>query len=259
MKRTACLAVAIMVTAFMVSSAEAGQKKLMTVKKAKLLAQRALVESVFGLKVKSEESVTDILQARFFTTGAAKTEASVAGIKIEDVVYDPEKDIARATASITLAEVSAQTGIEFPNPEKKFSRVGFATSSRERLDAVKAMRVAEIDAYTSLAKETLGFELKSGTTVENYILKSDEIKTKMIAALFLADLVDYGWDEEKNAYVTLQVDMDTLALLMGETMARTGVVKVTGYGASVMDYEEPEVAAGKKAPALVKEGALDVP
>jgi len=240
-------------------TADAGQKKLMTIRKAKIVAQRALVESVFGLKVKTEESVVDMLNANFSTTGESKTSATVVGIKMEDVVYDEQKDLAKATASITLAQISQQTGIAFPDPDKKFTRVGFATSSPEHLGAIKAMRVAEIDAYSSLAKQTLGFDLESGTKVENYVLKSDEIKTKMVAALFLSELVDYGWDDEKNAFVTLRLDLDTMAQVLGQEFATKGTITVTGYGATVNDYVEIKEIANKGTSASVRKGSIDIP
>lgn len=240
-------------------TAEAGQKKLMTIRKARIVAQRALVESVFGLKVKTEESVVDMLHASFSTTGQSKTSATVVGIQMGDTIYDDKKDIAKATASITLAQVSQQTGIEFPNPDIEFTRVGFATSSPEHLNAIKAMRVAEIDAYSSLAKQTLGFDLESGTSVENYVLKSDTIKTKMVAALFLAELLDYGWDDEKNAFVTLRLNLDTMAQVLGQEFATKGSVTVTGYGATENDCVQSEDEAEKGSSTSVKSGSIAIP
>lgn len=253
------LFLALSVTAAFTLTADAGQKKLMTIRKAQIVAQRALVESVFGLKVKTEESVIDMLNANFSTTGESKTSATVVGITMDDVVYDEVKDLAKATASITLAQVSQQTGIEFPNPDKKFTRVGFSTSSPEHLGAVKAMRVAEIDAYSGLAKQTLGFDLESGTKVENYVLQSDEIKTKMIAALFLAELVDYGWDTEKNAFVTLSLDLDTMAQVLGQDLATKGTITVTGYGSTVNDYVEIKETRETGTSSTVRSGSIPIP
>lgn len=218
--------------------AQAGQKKLMTVRTAKLMAERAVAESVFGVKIKSEEQVVDMLKKRFFTSGEVRTEVDVAGIQIDGVEYDSEKDVAKATASLTLADVGRQTGITFPDPEKKLVRVGFATSTAERTPAIKALRAAEVDAYCRLAREILGFTLTSRSTVENYVLKSDEIKTRLVASIFMAELVDYGWEKDKNAFVTLQVDLAAMGKLLGQEFAKTGVVKVTGYGATVLDYKE---------------------
>ena len=259
MKKPTKLLLALAVLASCALTASAGQKKLMTVRKAQIVAQRALVESVFGLKVKTEESVVDMVHANFSTTGESKTSATVVGIQMDDVVYDEQKDLAKATASITLAQVSQQTGIEFPNPDKKFTRVGFATSSPEHLGAIKAMRVAEIDAYSSLAKQTLGFDLESGTKVENYVLQSDEIKTKMVAALFLSELVDYGWDDEKNAFVKLSLDLDTMAQILGQEFATKGEITVTGYGATVNDYTEIKETQKSRTSTGVRTGSISIP
>ncbi len=237
----------------------AGQKKLMTTRKAKIVAQRALVESVFGLKIKSEESVMDMVNASFSTTGETKTSATVVGINIDDLVYDKEKDLAKATASITLGQVGEQTGITFPSADKRFSRVGFATSSPEHLPAVKAMRVAEIDAYSSLAKQTLGFDLESGTKVENYVLSTDTIKTKMVAALFLAELIEYGWDDDKNAFVTLRLNLDEMGQVLGQEFATKGSVTVTGFGATENDYVEMRDSAAEASKNAVRAGEISIP
>jgi hypothetical protein len=239
--------------------AYAGQKKLMTTRKAKVVAQRALVESVFGLKVKTEESVLDMVNASFSSIGESKTSATVVGINFDEILYDEQKDLAKATASLTLEQVSEQTGITFPTPDKKFTRVGFATSSPEHLPAVKAMRVAEIDAYSSLAKQTLGFDLESGTKVENYVLTSDTIKTKMLAALFLAELIDYGWDEDRNAFVTLRLDLDAMAQVLGQEFATKGLVEVTGFGATENDYTEMEDAQKPGSKKAIKPAEIEIP
>jgi len=219
-------------------AAQAGQKKLMTVNAAKLMAERSVAESVFGVKIKSEEQVVDILKKHFTTSGEAHTKVDIAGIQIDSVEYDSEKDVCKATASLTLAEVGRQTGITFPSPEKKLVRVGFATSTTKQLPSIKALRAAEVDAYGRLAREVLGFTLTSHSTVENYVLKSDEIKTRLVASIFMAELVDYGWEKDKNAFITLKVDLNAMGQLLGQDFAKTGTVQVTGYGATVLDYQE---------------------
>lgn len=241
-------------------SAQASQKKLMTVRTAKLMAERAVAESVFGVKVKSEEQVVDMLKKHFFTSGEVHTKVDVAGIQIDSVEYDTEKDVCKATASLTMADVSRQTGIQFPVPEKKLVRVGFATSTTKQLPAIRALRAAEVDAYSRLAREILGFTLTSRSTVENYVLKSDEIKTRLVASIFMAELVDYGWEKDKNAFVTLQVDLNAMGQLLGQEFVKTGVVKVTGYGATVLDYqEEKDTAAPVPQGEDVREVKMNIP
>lgn len=242
---------------------QAGQKKLMTVRTAELMAQRAVAESVFGVKIKSEEKVVDMVKKQFTTSGEVQTEVDIAGIKMDGVEYDSEKDIAKATASLTLGDVGRHTGITFPDPEKKLVRVGFASSTAERMPVMKALRAAEVDAYCSLAREILGFTLTSKSTVENFILKSDEVKTRLVASIFMAELVDYGWDKDKNAYMTLQVDLGAMGKLLGQEFVKTGMVKVTGHGAAVQDYEEEKekpAAAVQPPPAeAVREVKMNIP
>ena len=50
------------------------------------------------------------------------------------------------------------------------------SSPKERL---KALRVAQLDAFRALAERIQGFELESGTNVFDYMLISDSVKTKM--------------------------------------------------------------------------------
>ncbi len=87
---------------FMVSNGWAGNKKIMTTRAAKVLAERAIVESIYGLKVRSTEQVVDMVAANFSGKTESKTAATIKGIKIEEVTYDSAKDIAKATASIIL-------------------------------------------------------------------------------------------------------------------------------------------------------------
>ena len=59
----------------------------------------------------------------------SKTSAELQGIKITGIIYDAEKDIAKATAEITLDTITNIDGQEMNLLGKAFSRVGFATST----------------------------------------------------------------------------------------------------------------------------------
>jgi len=139
----------------------------MSTRGAKVLAERALVESIYGLKVRSTEEVVNMVAMNFVGKTESKTSAEVQGIKITEVVYDAEKDIAKATAEITLDTFTNIDGQEMDLKGKTFTRVAFATSTPANAPAIQAMRAAEIDAYKQLAKTIVGFTLESQTTVEN--------------------------------------------------------------------------------------------
>ena len=109
--------------------AMAGNKKIMTTRAAQVLAERSLIESVYGLKVRSSEEVVDLVAANFIGKTETKTSATIGGILIEEVVYDANKDVAKATASIQLDKITNIDGKTVNLKNKVFRRVAFATST----------------------------------------------------------------------------------------------------------------------------------
>ncbi|NTV14931.1 MAG: hypothetical protein HGA96_13525 [Desulfobulbaceae bacterium] len=215
----------------------AGNKKIMTIRAAKIIAERGVVESIYGLKIRSSESVENMIAAGFEGKTEVKTEAEIRGIKISDVVYDAEKDIAQATGTIRLDKMTNIDGQELDFKGKIFSRVGFATSTPAMAKPLKALRAAELDAYKQLAKRIVGFTLESQTTVENYILTSDIVKSKVLATIYLARVTDYGWDNMGDAYVKMTVDTSEVSDILGQKIMDVDpVIEVEGQGAQGDDY-----------------------
>jgi len=220
----------------------AGNKKIMSTRAARVLAERAIVESVYGLKIRSTEEVIDMVAASFVGKTETKTSAEIQGIKIEEVVYDREKDIAQATASISLDEIVNIDGQVLNLQGKTFRRVAFATSTPANAGPIRAMRAAELDGYKNLVKVVVGFTLESKTTVENYILTSDSVKVKVLATTYLADMVDYGWDEEGNAFVKFRVVTKDIEDILGATIPGVDdIIEVEGHGAQVDDFAAANV------------------
>ena len=218
-------------------TAWAGNKKIMSTRAARVLAERAIVESVYGLKIRSSEEVIDMIAASFVGKTESKTAADIQGIKIDEVVYDAEKDIAQATASISLDEITNIDGQVLSLKGKTFKRVGFATSTPANAAPIKALRAAELDGYKNLVKTVVGFTLESQTTVENYMLSSDVVKVKVMATTYLADLVDYGWDDEGNAFVKFKINVKDIEELLGAKIpGATEFVEVEGHGAAIDDF-----------------------
>jgi hypothetical protein len=216
----------------------AGNKKIMTTRAAKIIAERAIVESVYGLKLRATEKVEDMIAASFVGTTESKTSAKIKGIKIEDVVYDSEKDIAKATASIQLDYITNIDGKTINLNNKIFRRVGFATSTPSQSGPLKALRAAEMDAYNQIIKRIVGFTLESQSTVKNYMLTSDIVKTKVMATTYLAEVVDYGWDESGDAFVKMQLNTKEVAAMMGEEIiGEDEIIEVEGAGAQEDDYK----------------------
>ncbi|MEN8136695.1 MAG: hypothetical protein ABFS18_14360 [Thermodesulfobacteriota bacterium] len=220
-------------------TAMAGNKKIMTIRAAKIIAERAIVESIYGLKIKSSESVENMIASGFEGKTDTKTQATIRGIKISEMAYDSEKDIAKATATIILNEFTNIDGQEINFNGKSFTRVGFATSTPAMAIPLGALRAAEIDAYKQLAKRIVGFTLESQTTVENYILTSDIVKSKVLATIYLARLIDYGWDDQGDAFVKMQIDTNEVSEIIGQQIMDVDpVIEVEGLGAQSDDYSQ---------------------
>lgn len=240
------------------SVAEAGNKKMMTINAAKVVAERAIIESVIGLKVRSDERVEDMVAAH--VTIESKTAAAIKGIEYADIVYDPAKDIAKVTAVIQVGKVQNIIGRRIDYGNALVQRVGFATSTPEMAGPLKALRAAEMDAYKEMAKKIVGFKLISGTTVENYVLKSDDIKAKMMAALYGAELSGYRWDEAGDAYVKLSLKTHRVEDILGQRLDYQGeLITVEGMGAQVDDFSQAQQAPEQAMGSNIREGAVDIP
>ena len=224
--------------------AMAGNKRIMSVKAAKVMAERALVESVYGLKLRAEERVEDMVAASFIGNTESKTAAQIKGIVFEEVIYDAKQDIAQVTASVKMPSITNIDGQTVNLGNKVFRRVGFATSTPKEAGPLKALRAAELDAYKELIKQLVGFELESHTTVENFMLTSDVVKTKVMATLFMAELTEYGWTPEGDAYVKMQLNLKEASEVLGQNIITDReIIDVEGQGAQVDDFT---AANGKK-------------
>lgn len=233
-KLLSCVAVCLLV---LPGAAWAGNKRIMSINAAKVAAERALVESIYGLKVRASESVEDMVAASFQGTAESKTEAQIRGIVFEETVYDEKQDIAKVTASVSLPSINNINGDTINLQGKVFRRVGFATSTQSLAGPLKALRAAEIDAYKQLAKSLVGFTLESQTKVENYILTSDVIRTKLMSTLFMAQMTEYGWHNNGDAYVKMVLNPADVGDVLGQQLANSsGLIEVEGLGAQTNDF-----------------------
>lgn len=237
MKKVFVFALLVSLTGLLTPQAQAGNKRIMSIQAAKVLAERALVESVYGLKLRATESVEDMVAASFEGTTESKTQALIRGIRFEEVVYDDAKDVAKVTAVVALPSITNIDGQELDLKNKEFRRVAFATSTPSQAGPLKALRAAELDAYKQLIKQVVGFQLESETSVENYMLKSDSVKTKVLATIFMAELVDYGWDDYGDAFVVLKLDVTEAGSMLGDAVqSAVPYIEVTGQGSSQDDF-----------------------
>ena len=158
------------------------------------------------------------------------------------MLYDAEKDIAKTTASVSLDSITNIDGDVMNLKNKIYRRVAFATSTPSLAGPLKALRAAEVDAYKQLVKRVVGFDLESQTTVENYMLKSDLVKTKVLATIYLAELTDFGWDDSGDAYVKMTLNVSDISEILGEgIVSDEEAIEVEGAGAQVDDFQQARV------------------
>jgi hypothetical protein len=219
----------------------AGNRKMMAMTAAKADAARGLVEQVMGLKVRAEEKVVDMAAGSYVGKTESKTSATVRGIQYEEVVYDPAQDIAKATATLRMDQIVNIDGDTVDLSGKVFRYVGFGAGSPSTAGPLRALRAAIIDAHKQIAQAIAGFTLESQTTVENYMLKSDLIESKVLATTALAKLTDYGWDESGDAYAKLTLDVKEVSEMLGEQVIDgTEVIVVEGNGAQEDDFSKAQ-------------------
>lgn len=245
------------------SFACAGNKKLMTVNAAKVVAERAVAESVVGLKIRSTDTVENLVAQHMKIE--SKVFAAIKGINYTDIVYDKEKDIAKVIAELQVDRVQNIVGGDVRYGGLVIQRVGFASSTPANAKSLQALRAAELDAYKQLAKQIVGFKIGSKSTVENYILESDKVKAKVLAAIWGAELTSYRWDADGDAYVTLQLRTGLVNDVMGQRVDYNGeVIEVEGVGAQTDDFSGIQDAGQandsfRKVGAEIREGSIDVP
>lgn len=240
----------------------AGNKKLMSINAAKILAERAIVESIVGLKIKTTDLVESIQVS--YSSIEAKTAAAVKEIKFKEIVYDREKDIAKVVATINAGRVKNIVGKDLYYGNRNITRVAFATSTPGSAASLKAMRAAEMDAYKQMAKKIIGFTLSSNTRVENYITTSDEVRTRVLAAIWGANFEEYRWDGDGDAYIKLSLRLDAVEDVFGQKIFYSDSrIIVEGMGASVDDYSANRPERFSRSVRInrngIKEASLDIP
>jgi hypothetical protein len=193
------------------------QKKLNSINCAKVLAQRNIIETVYGIKLKFDEEVNNILDGNF--AGTTETKTGMRKIKgiVFSTTYDPKTDIAMVTASLEMSKIEDlmdKTKINFDVlKDKEISRTAFATSTPDNAKKIAALRAAEVDAYKNLYKEICGFTLESHTKVKNFVLQSDKVKASVIGAIMGAEFAGYKWEGQgANAIAVVKMQMNTKEL-----------------------------------------------
>ena len=264
----ACLAMAAGLLSASAYAQGAAQKKLNSIECAKILAERNIIETVYGVKIKFDEEVNNILEGSFSGTTETKTgKRSIKGIEFEPPKYDSKRDIAQVTATLKLSSIGDIVDREKFNidkfPDKVIKRVAFATSTPSNARKIAALRAAEIDAYKNLYKRIGGFTLESHTSVQNFALKSEKVKASVIGAIMGAEYVGFDWEGEGAdaiAIVKLRLNVKELNEMLGQKILDCDREFIEAEGHGVAKAEEPAAASSKqpeKSKSLVKTDVIE--
>ncbi len=75
--------------------------------------------------------------------------------------------------------------------------------------------------------------------MENYILTSDIVKSKVLATMYLAEVSEYGWDSEGDAFVKMILNVKEVGAIIGlDVVGQEEIIEVEGQGAQMDDFEQ---------------------
>ncbi len=232
-------AVVLLVLLLGVCAGHAGNTRLMSVKMAQQDLKRNLVESVVGVKVKSEGAFGLTENANYQVD--SKSAAMIKGVVVDECVYDQEKDVAMCTGHIDLDTVGNVVGERVNYKGVTVQNVGFGTMTESSRPGLRALRAALLSAYDELSTLLVGEKIVSQSSAENYILTQDSNRSKACAAIYGAIIPKqsakfgkkgFGWESDGDAWVILQLDVRKVRDILGNTLKYTGenIVEVEGMG-----------------------------
>lgn len=252
-------------------TADAGNKKLMSIKMAKQDLKRNIMESIVGYKVKSSGQYGLTEDAKYQVE--TKANAVLKGVQVDECVYDKGKDVAICYGHVDLGTVQNILGDYNVYKGVTIYSMGLGSMTESARPALKALRAAMLNAYDEMATVLVGETISSSSSMENFVLTSDSNRSKLCAAVYGAHIPQHsvkfgkkgwGWDEEGDAYVVLQLDVEKVKDLLGNTLRYKGenIVEVMGMGSMSdelsEDQSESETVA-RKGGTKLSYGDLDVP
>ncbi len=126
-----------------------------------------------------------------------------------------------------------------------FSSFAVAADITPRMK-LKARRAAKIDALRNLSETVYGVRLDGSSTVGNFVLASDVIRTRLSVAIRGAKEIDYQELSDGTAQVTVEITVGEVESILGEQLQYDQeVIEGVGYGAPSGSHQaQPVVPSG---------------
>ncbi len=94
-----------------------------------------------------------------------------------------------------------------------------------------ARRAAKVDALRNLTEQIYGLQLDTTTTVRNFIVGSDVIRSRLLVAVRGAREVDYQELKDGTAEVTVEITLGTVETILGRQIQyNQEIIEAVGYG-----------------------------
>ena len=94
-----------------------------------------------------------------------------------------------------------------------------------------AKRAAKVDALRNLSEIVYGLQLDTSSTVQNFVLKSDTIRSRLTVAIQRAREVAYQQLEDGTAEVTMEITLGTVETILGRRLQYDQeMIEAVGYG-----------------------------
>ncbi len=116
-----------------------------------------------------------------------------------------------------------------------------------------ARRAARLDALRNLTETIYGTKVSSDTSVEDMVVRSDKIRTRLDALIKGAIEVDHQFNEDGSVEIRMEIELGPVRDILGTAVQYEGrVFKATGFG--VPPSDEPRRSSGNDSSSSDRDG-----
>lgn len=229
-------------------------QRLQYVRAAEVDATRILAERIMGLSLVGETEIRDLAAADDSIKGQLK--ATLKGVKTEGTPTYHEDGRIEVVRSVKISNlikcITSSTnpknnGTSYKTVAEEISALGNAAiPDSVGSKRVRAKRAAEMDVYRRLAERIAGISLTSDTTVKDFAVESDAVKSSFSHVLKSAEITAITYEADV-ARVTANVKIEPLVRTIVREKAANGKVLNVTESTSQRTVEETGVGAVESA------------
>jgi len=218
-------------------------------------AYRKLIERIHGLSIDGTTIVQDLVMRSRVIDAALRNELKgmrdvqkryaddgrveiAVQVTVREVVEVIRKNYERIEKDARIVKEETITNIERINRDKEIAVVGRgALPGTLGLRRIQALRAAEADCYVRIAARAFGIKVNADTTVREFTLSSDHIRSRVCHTLLNGvRFTRYEILDDDTVRVTGQLTMNEVI----ETLTRTYTREVHGRNIKIEDIKNVE-------------------